>query len=61
MDLVVCVAEARLPGMGMLWPDVYFGIHLRRKETIETSKQPVPGIEQRQHGYARLHAKRRLR
>ena len=47
-------------------------IHLpRRKETIEifleVASRPDPGIEavtsrsrQRQHGYARLHAKRRL-
>ena len=68
MDLLVCVADVWVPGIGRLWPDIYFGIHSpRRKETIETFLEVAgPGIEpvtsrsrqrERQHGYARLHAK----
>ena len=36
MDLLVCVAELWVPGIDKLWPDTYFGIHPRRKETVET-------------------------
>ena len=36
MDRLVCVAEVWVPGTGRLWPDIYFGIHPRRKEAIET-------------------------
>ena len=33
---MVYVAEVYAPGIGRLRPDVYFAIHPRRKETIET-------------------------
>ena len=37
MDLLVCVAEVWVPGIGRLWPDIYFDIHPERKGSIETS------------------------
>ena len=36
MDLLVCVTEVWVSGIGRLWPDIYFGIHVpRRNETME--------------------------
>ena len=36
MDRLVCVAEVWVPGIRRLWPDIYFGIHPRRQESLET-------------------------
>ena len=36
MELLVCVAKVWIPGIGRLRPDLYFGIHPRTKEAIET-------------------------
>ena len=34
VDPLVRLAEVWIPGIGRLWPGIYFGIHPRRKETI---------------------------
>ena len=67
MDPLVHVAEVWVPGIGGLWPDIYFGIHPRRKETIETFLE-VTGPENPNRDlpletascYARMSVKRRL-
>ena len=68
-----CRSSGTRRGIGRLWPDIYFGVHLpRRKKTIETflevAGRSAPGSEpvtsrsrQRRHGYVRLRAKHKLR